>query len=106
MLGDYPGWNGSAGFRVVQLPQAVWTPIVEANGRRTALLIGASADGNVALAFTSQGSFTTGLLMVTSADPLLLSRLLHGGLVTRSWWAINNGAIASSLTVMEAFDDK
>lgn len=97
------GWDGPAGFKVVQLPQGTWVPLVEANSRRTALLIGASADGNVALAFTSQGTFTTGVLLTTSQGPIILSRREHGGLVTRSWWAINNGAIASSLTVMEAF---
>jgi len=104
---DYPcGWDGPAGFRTVQLPQGVWVPVVEANGRRVALLIGSSADGRIALAFDSQGTFTTGVTLNSTADPLVLSRHLHGGLVTRSWWAINNGAIASSLSVMEAFSDK
>jgi hypothetical protein len=103
---DFPcGWDGGAGFKVVSLVSTEWRPIVEANSRRIALLFGPPPTLEYMLAFGPELIATgVGIQMENLGSPLLLSRHLHGGLVTRGWWGLSTAATLD-ITVMEAFAD-
>ena len=97
------GWDGQAAFKVVNLANNTWTLLLEANERRIAWVVGPTGVNTVYLAFDNRGALATGLQLNPIAPPFVLSRYLHGGLVTRSWYAFQASGAPLDLGVMESF---
>lgn len=88
MKGDYPGWNGQASMgRVVTTAAGSWSKVCDANERRTALLLSPAESDTTYYSCEADNSSLTGFVLRNTAQPLLLSRALHGGMVTRAWFA-------------------
>lgn len=106
MMGNYPGWNGPAAMGPrVTLSAAAWTKVCGANERRIALILPGTESDTTYYSFSGDDSDLTGLPVLNTASPMLLSRALHGGLVTRAWFArgVAGGGI---IRCIEGFDDE
>jgi len=98
------GWDGIAGSgpRIVTVA-ATWTQLCVANSRRTALIL-PSAQAETLLFGLEIGVEDNWIIAtVAGGAPVVLSRHLHGGLVTRAWFVF--GTVGGSfIRVGEAFN--
>lgn len=96
------GWDGDAAIKVITLSGVAWKPVLEPNKRRIAIIFGCPTSLEYVLAFDgSDGTFSQGITIENLGANLVLSRALHGGMVTRGWWAVGN---ATTFTIVESFE--
>lgn len=106
MMGNYPGWQGDAAMgRPITTVAGSWRLVCEANQRRIALILGGAESDTTYYSMIGDDTFQGGIVVRNTAAPLILSRVLHGGLVTRAWF-VRGVAGNGTIRVGEAFDDK
>lgn len=98
-----PGWVGQASMsRHVVTSAVAWTKIVEANDRRIALALSGATGEVLFYSFDDSFALDHGLRVPAGAGPVVLSRLLHGGLVTRAWFVAGSVG-GNDVHAVEAF---
>lgn len=85
---DYPGWNGLAAPTRVELTTTARL-VVTANPNRIALLLSGVPTVITGFSFNPDvGALGPGILIGAGGGTILLSRMEHGGMVTRAVWGV------------------
>lgn len=92
----------AARTRVIALAGGVSRPLCGQDPHRKSLMIGTQGAAQIAVSTEDTMVATSDGYSVTGGDRLLLSRDLHGSMVTFQWFAFS--ALASSVIITEGYD--
>ena len=96
------GWSGQAGMSgPLVVDSGAWTQVCDANDRRIALILSAGNGASLTYSMHTESTAADGMTLAVGQHPIVLSRALHGGLVTRAWFARSLG-FADTIRVFEA----